>query len=221
MADQPKEFKPKPKPPSDEGGNWQEAERWIFYIAIALLLYLVYLRIAGSFSGVSFFRTLARYPWQTILFFVKAGAVALSALGIYGIFRMVSNMTVLRQQLTAPPELPEELKMTQDEQEIHRAWAAVKEQLLSENASDWKLAVMSADAVMGEALDDMKIEGATMADKLKALGESRRLRSYEQLWDAHKVRNEIAHDPRRTLSQEEARRVVQYFEETLKELGAM
>lgn len=225
MADQSKELKPrpavnKPRPPEPDE-HWREIERWIFYIVIALLLYFVYLRIRAAFGGVAFFRAFAQYPWQTILFFVKIGAVALSAWGMYWIFRLVQKMMVLRQQLTAAPEVPEEKGMTLDEKEIHRAWRAVEEQLVSSNASDWKLAVMSADAAMGEALEDMKIEGVTMADKLKALGESHRLRSYEQLWDAHKVRNEIAHEPRRMLSQEEARRIVQHFADALKELGVM
>lgn len=222
MADPVKDLKPKPKPPAAEpDGQWQEIERWIFYIAIALLLYFVYLRLSGAFGGIAFFRALAQYPWQAILFGIKIGAVVFSAWGIYGIVRLVQKMMVLRQQLTAAPETPEEKGMTLDEKEIYRAWRAVEEQLGSPNASDWKLAVMSADAVMGEALEDMKIEGATMADKLKALGESRRLRSYEQLWDAHRVRNEIAHEPRRALSQEEARRIVQHFADALKELRAM
>lgn len=226
MAEPAKEFnKPKPqirKPsPTEPDSQWQEFERWIFYIAIALLLYFIFTRIQGFFSGTSFFRTIAHYPWQTILLVVKMGAVGLSAWGIYGIIKLVPRMMVLRLQLTASPELPGESGMTRDEKEIHRAWRAVLEQLASENASDWKLAVMSADAVTDEALIDIKLEGETMADRLKTLGESRRLRSYETVWDAHKVRNEIAHDPRRLLSQEEARRVIQYYEEALKELGAM
>lgn len=206
-------------PESDE--HWREVEVWIFYIAVALILYFIYLRLRASLGDISFFRVLAQYPWRTILFGIKIGAVVLSAWGIYGIFRLVQKMTVLRAQLTVVPEMPEEKGMSQDEKEIHRAWRAVEEQLSSSNASDWKLAVMSADAAMGEALEDMKIEGATMADRLKALGESHRLRSYEMLWDAHKVRNEIAHEPRRTLSQEEARRIIDHYKDALKELGAM
>lgn len=225
MAEPIKDSKPKPavnKPrPPEPDEHWREMELWIFYIAIALILYFIYIRLRGALGGISFFRVLAQYPWRAILFSIKIGAVALSAWGVYGIIRLVQKMMVLRTQLTAAPETPEEKGMTQDEKEIYRAWRAVEEQLISSNASDWKLAVMSADAAMGEALEDMKIEGATMADKLKALGESHRLRSYEMLWDAHKVRNEIAHEPRRMLSQEEARRIVQHFADALKELGAM
>lgn len=230
MAEPIKDIKPKsapsrpsvsrPRPPEPDE-HWQEIELWIFYIAIALILYFIYLRLRGALGGISFFRVLAQYPWRAILFGIKIGAVALSAWGIYGIWRLVQKMMVLRQQLTAAPEMPEEKGMSQDEKEIHRAWRAVEEQLASSNASDWKLAVMSADSATGEALEDMKIEGATMADRLKALGESHRLRSYEMLWDAHKVRNEIAHEPRRELSQEEARRIIQHYADALKELGAM
>lgn len=229
VAEPQKEFKPKesgPRPqikrsPTESDPQFQELERWIFYIAILALLYFALMWLWGVLGGGSFFRTLARWPWGTILFVMKIGAVAFSVGGIYAIMRFMPKMMVLRGQLTAAPETAEERGMTVDEKEIHRAWRAVEEQLVSQNGSDWKLAVMSADAVMGEALEDMKIEGATMADKLKALGESHRLRSYEQLWDAHKVRNEIAHEPRRALSQEEARRIVQHFADALKELGAM
>lgn len=225
MAEPTKDIKPKSqirKPfPAEPDEHWREIERWIFYFVIAAMVYFALMWLGDALGAGSFFRTVANYPWGTILFFTKIGSVAFSVAGAYMIVRLVQKMIVLRQQLTAPPEAPEEKGMTQDKKEIHRAWAAVEEQLISQNSSDWKLAVMSADAAMGEALEDMQIEGATMADKLKALGESHRLRSYEMLWDAHKVRNEIAHEPRRLLSQEEARRIIQHYEDALKELGAM
>lgn len=225
MVEPTKDIKPKPavnKPrPAEPDEQWREVERWIFNIAIALILYFALMWLWGALGGGSFLRAIAGYPWRAILLVMKIAAVALSAAGAYVIARLIQKMIVLRQQLTAAPEAPEEAGMTQDEKEIYRAWAAVEEQLVSSNASDWKLAVMSADAAMGEALEDMKIEGATMADRLNALGESHRLRSYEMLWNAHKVRNEIAHEPRRVLSQEEARRIVQQYEDALKELGAM
>lgn len=68
--------------------------------------------------------------------------------------------------------------------------------------------ILEADKVLDET---MKLLGATgsFADKLRTLGP--RLRSAQPLWDAHKLRNRLAHEPGAQLTDREVQRAMQSF----------
>ena len=71
-------------------------------------------------------------------------------------------------------------------------WAEVETHILSENPSDWKLAIIEADVMLEEMLHGAGYVGGSIGDMLK----SANLQSFATLrdaWDAHTVRNEIAH----------------------------
>jgi hypothetical protein len=96
-------------------------------------------------------------------------------------------------------------------------WAAVVENVSSANESDWRLAILEADIVLDDMLKGMGALGDTVADRLKSVNEHT-IPSVQKAWEAHLVRNRIAHDGANfSLSQHEARRVIGLFETVLKE----
>lgn len=99
-----------------------------------------------------------------------------------------------------------------------RPWREVQQKINSPNASDWNLAVIQADAILDEVLQGMGLGGATMGERLKQLDRSK-LASLDGAWEAHKLRNRIAHESERALAYAEARRAVMLYGEALKELG--
>lgn len=62
--------------------------------------------------------------------------------------------------------------------------------------------------------------GDTMGDRLMNIDKTKLL-SIDDLWEAHKIRNRLAHDPNYFLRHAEALRAVRLFESTLRELGAV
>lgn len=97
-------------------------------------------------------------------------------------------------------------------------WQEVMKNIESANASDWHLAVIRADSILDAVLKDKGLAGETMGERLKQIDRSR-LASLDAVWEAHKLRNRIAHDTDRVLSYQEARRAVMLFSEGLRELG--
>lgn len=96
-------------------------------------------------------------------------------------------------------------------------WAAVLENVGSTSDSDWRLAILEADIMLDDMLKDIGTFGDTVAERLKSVNEHT-LPSVQKAWEAHLVRNRIAHDGANfTLSQHEARRVIGLFETVLKE----
>lgn len=98
-----------------------------------------------------------------------------------------------------------------------RAWKDVLAKIYSTNASDWLAAVIQADAIMDDILKRMGLPGETMADRLQALDPSK-LQSLQDVWDAHKLRNRVAHAPSTMLRHNELLTAIEKYKKALKEL---
>ncbi len=71
-------------------------------------------------------------------------------------------------------------------------WQQVRARVSTDNPDDWRLAILEADIMLDELLNTLGYAGESIADKLKgARPES--FRSIEDAWEAHKVRNAVAH----------------------------
>lgn len=101
-------------------------------------------------------------------------------------------------------------------------WQTVLDLVNSENPAEWKLAILEADNMLDEILEEQGYLGETLADKLKAMTPTR-IASYNEIWEAHKVRNQIAHGGavEMDLTKKMARDAVVQFGNAFKELGAL
>lgn len=63
----------------------------------------------------------------------------------------------------------------------------------SANPSDWKQAVIEADIILDEVLKQRGYEGDSLGERLKGIS-SQQLATLNDAWEAHKIRNRIAHD---------------------------
>ena len=71
--------------------------------------------------------------------------------------------------------------------------------------------------MLNELLDVMGYKGETMADKMRGVDRAS-FNSIDLAWEAHKIRNRIAHDgSAHQLTARETRRVIALYEKVLKE----
>lgn len=100
----------------------------------------------------------------------------------------------------------------------NETWNSVRSKILSDNPSDWRLAIIEADIYLDKVLDQKGFYGDTLGDKLKQITPDK-LPSIQIAWEAHKVRNRIAHDGADyILTMPEARRTLSYYEITFRDL---
>lgn len=98
-------------------------------------------------------------------------------------------------------------------------WRNVLNYLASSNHSDWKLAVMEADAILEDLTDQLDIEGVNVGERLKT-ADREKFKTLDDAWEAHIVRNRIAHEGSKfELTQHEANRVVVLYENVFREFG--
>lgn len=94
---------------------------------------------------------------------------------------------------------------------INPKWKLVEEHIASEDANKWKLAILEADIILSELLDTLSLKGESIGEKLKNV-EASDFFHIEEAWEAHKIRNAIAHQGSDfLLTQREAKRVVELY----------
>jgi cbb3-type cytochrome oxidase subunit 3 len=96
-------------------------------------------------------------------------------------------------------------------------WERVLAHIASENPSDWRLAILECDVILEEMAEVMGYRGENLGEKLKNVERSD-FTKIDQAWEAHKVRNMIAHEGSDFLiSEREARRVVGLYQQVFEE----
>mgnify|MGYP003393491785 CR=1 FL=1 len=96
-------------------------------------------------------------------------------------------------------------------------WQRVVDLSNSPNSSDWRSAIIDADIILDELLTSQGYVGDGVGEKLKGVDKSDML-TLDQAWDAHKVRNQIAHGGESfQLNERETKRVISLFESVFRE----
>ncbi len=103
----------------------------------------------------------------------------------------------------------------------NQRWAEVLRHVASDRPNDWKLAIIEADIMLGEGLKEKGYAGVSIGDQLKGIAPAQ-LQSLQDAWDAHRIRNRIAHEGSDfVLTQALAREAIVKYERALRELGVI
>lgn len=89
----------------------------------------------------------------------------------------------------------------------------------SSNPNDWKLAIIEADIILDDVLKHQGYAGTSLGERLRSISPSS-LASLDDAWQAHKVRNQIAHAGADfILTQKLARETINQYKRVFTELG--
>jgi len=96
-------------------------------------------------------------------------------------------------------------------------WKQVQSHINSQNPGEWRLAIIEADTILEDMTQKMGIPGINLGERLKNTEQSDFL-TLQLAWEAHKVRNRIAHEGSTfNLTQKEAQKTIENYEEVFKE----
>jgi hypothetical protein len=110
------------------------------------------------------------------------------------------------------------LKTDMSKKEAQKAWAAVQKHFFAGDANDLKMAVMAADNILNDALRYAGVRGGNLGDRLKNIKRDQ-IPNLDDIWAAHKLRNEIAHEINFSLKRDSAERALETYHAALKNLG--
>lgn len=97
----------------------------------------------------------------------------------------------------------------------HR-WENVIRHIESQNQNDWKQAILEADMILDDILTTMGYKGESIGEKLKRVVPGD-FKSVQDAWEAHKVRNQIAHEPNFNLTHYDALAAVNLYKKVFEE----
>jgi len=96
-------------------------------------------------------------------------------------------------------------------------WNTIVEHVNTDNPNDWRQAIIEADIMLDELLTAQGYHGDTVGEKLKQIERSD-FNTIDLAWEAHKVRNNIAHQGfEHELNAREVRRIIQLYEHVFQE----
>jgi hypothetical protein len=98
------------------------------------------------------------------------------------------------------------------------SWTRIQQQFYRGSESDLKVAILEADKLLNDALREAGIMGIQLGDRLKK-ADAGQIPNLNELWQAHKLRNQIAHEPNFKLKRDLAERALGIYEEAFKNLG--
>lgn len=97
-------------------------------------------------------------------------------------------------------------------------WEHIQTLVEGASPSEWKEAIIEADIMLDDVLGEKGYVGAGVGEKLKS-ADARSFKTLQSAWDAHKVRNQIAHEGSAfNLSDTIVRRTIAQYEAVFREL---
>lgn len=106
-----------------------------------------------------------------------------------------------------------------EEERDHSRWDHVRELAASAHENDWRQAIIEADIMLDDLLTQLGYAGESVGEKLRA-ADPARFHTLQNAWDAHKVRNEIAHaGSAYPLEERMAHRTIALYETVMREHG--
>lgn len=106
-----------------------------------------------------------------------------------------------------------------DVEKYRSRWMTIEQQLRRDEESSYHMCVLNADKLLDQALQEKGVTGKTMGERMKAM--QAKWSNANNIWTAHKLRNQIAHEPDVRLDYDGARRTLAAFKQALKDVGAI
>ena len=198
---------------------------------VIIIVIVIVLAIVSSPAALSFVSTYispyfkSYYPGflfiiQSIFGWILGISIIISVLLLIGIVTAIEGMKHVRKKEAALYDLKVETAYDENvkgDPTLTKKWHSVMTHVDSPNGSDWRHAIIEADIILGEILTKMSYHGEGIGEQLKQANKAD-FKTLDQAWEAHKIRNHIAHEGSDfAMSQHEAKRVINLYKQVLEE----
>lgn len=146
-------------------------------------------------------------------------AIFLTLLFIAGIVYSAMRILQIRRAEWAGFRKAAHTVAAEDVPATHLRWRRILEHAQSADEHKWRLAILECDIMLNELLDLQGYKGETIAEKMKQVPRTQ-FNSIDDAWEAHKVRNKVAHEGvEYHISERDKNHVINLYERVFKEFG--
>ena len=151
----------------------------------------------------------------SLIFWFKLLALALAPVTIVALIILSIKIVRLRWRETGDMRISLFARYQTSPLKNER-WERVLERLAAENPAEWKLAVIEADNMLDDVVKQLRTIGENLGERLKSIEPSDFL-TLDDAWEAHKVRNRIAHESDFNLTKPQARDTIARYKRVFEE----
>ncbi len=96
-------------------------------------------------------------------------------------------------------------------------WEKILDKIKDDDERDLNLAIIKADSLLDEILTKHGCKGEDMGERLKVLSHTD-LKNLNDVWEAHKIRNRLSHEPDFHLQAKESRKIMNIYHNAIEEI---
>lgn len=173
-------------------------------------------KIANAINPIIAFITNAR-TWDIIgLVSVLISILAITII-IFSLVRMYEIQVFDKEEIEH--EINHALAKDKEmERNMNPRWKYILTLIESPNENDWRMSIIEADNLLEESFRDRGLVGDTLSELLEE-ARNNGYRNVQNAWDAHLIRNKIAHEGQNfPITQIEGRRVIKLYQNMFEEL---
>lgn len=169
--------------------------------------------------GKATFQTFGDVPWGGVYVATKYALILLSVLLLVGIISIIPKAWSFQPKFYPKKKRREEV-LTWKGGEYKARWNTIIEKSETAPPQSLILAIIEADSFIDTILKDLNLKGEHMADRLEQL-DLTQINTLDNIWRAHRLRNQLVHTPGYSVNQVDAQRFLKYYEDFLKEIGVL
>lgn len=152
---------------------------------------------------------------STLIFWIKLISLVITPPLFIGIVILMVKLTRLRTREMADMKISL-FSRYQISPLKNERWERVLAYLATDNPAEWKLAVIESDNMLDDVVKQLRTVGENLGERLKSVEPSDFL-SLDDAWEAHKIRNKIAHESDFILTKPEARKTIERYRRVFEE----
>ena len=143
----------------------------------------------------------------------SVGKIVAVVIGLALVFLLLRAISRFLRRLFAPK------LQGMDRGAIKARWDEIERMATAGGEMNLKMAVMEADKLLDHALKAMAIPGMTLGERLKFA--AYKFPKIRNVWNAHRLRNQLAHESSYYLDPSYARKAIRDFKDALRLLNVL
>lgn len=165
-------------------------------------------------------------PWllsvgKTIIEWLVVLSFPLALFFLIGIVYTVEKMKIIKKKYAEKHDVKiepafEDISVTAGSRDLTVRWKKAQSLLNSQNPNDWKQAILEADTMLLDILTGLGYQGDGIGEKLKRV-QPGEMKTLDDAWEAHKMRNSIAHESNFPLDHHMATQTMHRFRKVFEE----
>jgi len=153
--------------------------------------------------------------------------VSIISATISAVFIVIIAYSIIRMAMMDKADLETRDRMIREyaekqlEESKNPRWELIENLITSPVEADWRVAIIEADVLLEEVLNNSGFSGKGVGEMLTN-SNPKSFATYQYAWEAHKIRNEIAHQGSSyKMTREDALRTINMYKGVLEEFGVI